>query len=191
MNKKFIHDGINDRPDKLIKGEIQNLMIYDYQFGVPRLEWKKFKPVIKFYPDATTRVNEIDTTFGNALSTGEMYIDNEIQPYLYTPFFCKDETNKVRLIYNYSYKYDGINSLNALVPKSQTTVEFPTLRDLIQFVHNDGKTEYIGKNDGASFFRQIELSPQERPLAVYYWRGYKIVDTRMPCMYIDKYSYNV
>ena len=182
MNKKYIYNEISDMPDKLIRTEIQNLMLYDFKFGVPRNCWYKFKPTIKYYPDATLRVDDIDRAFANALKLGEMYINNNIQPYLYTPVFCKDETNKVRLIYNYSYKYDGINSLNALVKKIYTTVEFPTLKQLIQFVDNNGKTQYIGKNDGASFFRQIELAVQERPLAVYYWRNYKIVDTRMPCM---------
>ena len=164
---------------KLIREEISDLMLYDFKFGVPEKHWKKFTPKIYNYTDAQERTDDLDNTFITELKNGRMYIDPDIQPLLITPVFCKVETDKVRLIYDYSHKFDGVNSLNALISPELKSVEYPSLLNLMDFVDNENNNQYLGKNDGKSFFRQIELAPSERPLAVYYWRGYYIVDARM------------
>ena len=179
MNKQYIYQEIQDMPCKLIKDEISYLMLHDFEFGVPRNKWKIFKPTIYDYTDALNRTDDLDKTFIEELKLGRMYIDQNINPLLITPVFCKDESDKVRLIYDYSYKFDGVNSLNALIDEQLKPVEYPSLMELIKFADNKGENSYLGKNDGKSFFRQIELSQTQRPLAVYYWRGYKIVDARM------------
>ena len=179
MNKRYIYEEIQDMPCKHIRDEISYLMKHDFEFGVPRFEWNKFKPKIYDYTDAQNRTDDLDKTFIEELKLGRMYIDQNINPLLITPVFCKDEENKVRLIYDYSYKFDGKNSLNSLITPNLKTVEYPSLMQLIEFADNDGKNNYMGKNDGKSFFRQIELSQTQRQLAVYYWRGYYIVDARM------------
>ena len=183
MNKQYIYNGIQDMPCTHIKNEIQYLMVHDFEFGVPRNKWHIFKPTIYDYSDAQNRADDLDRTFITEFKLGRMYVDPNIEPLLITPVFCKDETDKVRLIYDYSYKFDGVNSLNALISEHLKPVEYPSLMQLIDFSDNDGQNNYMGKNDGKSFFRQIELAQTQRPLAVYYWRGYKIVDARMPCMF--------
>ena len=101
---------------------------------------------------------------------------------LYTPFFLKDEPGKPlpRMIWNYSHKNSKGISLNSLVPDRLKSIQYKSMLDLVDFMDNDGLNNWAGKNDGEGFFRQIELEPSEQILAVYYWRGYKIVDTRMP-----------
>ena len=144
-------------------------------------QWCRLKPVKHYHPSALQRPDEVDKHFIKELQEGKVYCDDNIDAIALTPFFIKDETDKVRIIFHYSWPILGINiSINSLVSDLDATVELPGNSDLVNFAYNDGSTTHMGKNDGESFFRQIPLIKSEYPLAVYWWRGHKLVDTRMP-----------
>ena len=167
-------------PNTRVRNEVRETMLRGFSFGVPEKDWKKFKINKYQYPDIKNRPNDVYKAINKELRAGTMFIDNKIQPLLITPIFLKDESDKIRPIYDYSFTFDGINSLNSLIPTHDKGVEFNLLTDLVQFIDNDGKNKYMGKNDGSAFFRQIPLKPKEWRLAVYCIDGNYIVDTRMP-----------
>ena len=71
-------------------------------------------------------------------------------------------------------------SVNSITPIHLATVELTNTTNLVQFLDNDGYNNWTAKNDGESFFRQIPLAHDEWGLAVYWWCGMQLIDTRMP-----------
>ena len=177
MNRQYIYHMIEDLPNAEIRIEIQSIMKDGFKYGIPECNLHLLSDKITVYD--TDRPDEIDKHLIKWLKEGQIYVDDSIKPLVYVPLFLKDEGNKTRLIPDFKHEVNGY-SLNSLVEEEYKTVQYPSIPDLLKFVYGDGEIKALGKNDGLSFFRQINMNPSNQQYAGYYHRGITFFDGRMP-----------
>ena len=168
---------IDDMPNKQIKQEVQAIMKYGFEYGIPEPYLSKLSNKKCVY--YTQQPEEIDKHLIKWMKDGQIFVDDSIEPYCYVPLFLKDEITKTRLIPDFKHEVNGV-SLNSLVLDHFKTVQYPKTTQLLDFVYGDGEINYLGKNDGLSFFRQINMAPSNMKYAGYYHRGITFLDGRMP-----------
>ena len=122
----------------------------------------------------------IDKHFIKELQLGRYIVNPEIEVKCRVPFFMKYEGGtKYRMIPDYTWPKSG-SSVNSLIAESEGKVDLMDKTELIKFIHNDGKTNTLGKNDYKSWYRQFPMNKLDWPISVYHWRGIDFHDTYMP-----------
>ena len=179
INLQAIHDGVHDLPAQHIKKEVQDVCKYEFSFKTDRQQWPKLTKTKRITQSAQQEPHKIHQHFIKELKQGRIYCDNKFDAKTYIPIFIKEERDKYRVINDFSEPKSG-TSVNSITPFHVATVELPTTTNLIQFLDNNGQNHWTAKNDGQSFFRQIPLAQDEWCLAVYWWCGLQLIDTRMP-----------
>ena len=76
--------------------------------------------------------------------------------------------------------YPGGNSVNDFIPQQFSSVHYVTVHDAIAFIKTSPTTIFIGKVDIESAFRIIPISPLDRPLLCFQWRGLFYMDAVLP-----------
>ena len=177
MNRQYIYHMIDDMPNQTIRNEIQTIMRVGFEYGIrePNLRYLSNKKQVYF----TDRPEEIDKHLIKWLKEGQIFVDNSIEPLCYVPLFLKDEGKKTRLIPDFKHEVNGF-SLNSLVLEKFCSVKYPSVPDLLNFVFDEDQTVALGKNDGLSFFRQVNMRKSNMTYAAYIHRGIVFLDGRMP-----------
>ena len=177
MNRQFIFDMIQDMPNIEVRNEIREIMLNNFTYGVDKSRLHLLSNQKSVYH--TDMPEEIDKHLIKWLKEGQIYVNNKLKPLCYIPLFLKDEGTKTRLIPDFKHEVDGW-SLNKLVKEQYTSVQYPSVMDLLKFVYDDDRTVALGKNDGLSFFRQINMAESNQLYAGYLHRGITFFDARMP-----------
>ena len=173
----------HDIPSSHVRETIKKLVTENFRHEADESRWNELPVQPHVYHECMRPhlAQIIDEKILKEVKTGRYICNSNIPIKARIPIFLKQEgPNKWRLIPNYSYKGNKQVSVNDLVPYAAATVELPTTKDMVKFVHGDGKNQYIGKNDFQSCFRQIPMNPIDWSISVYRWRGIDWIDTRMP-----------
>ena len=164
---------IVDMPNHEIRDEIRDIMLNGFTYGIDPKNLDLLSNKLDTYH--TDRPEEIDKHLVKWLKEGQIYVDENVTPLCYVPLFLKDEGKKTRLIPDFKHEVNGL-SLNKLVNPRYTTVQYPSVLDLLNFVYDEGRTQALGKNDGLSFFRQVNMAKSNQHYAAYYHRGITFLD---------------
>ena len=76
------------------------------------------------------------------------------------------------------YFPDG-SSVNDFIPKEISSVQNATIQDAIDVIKDSPKPVYMAKVDVESAFRVIPISPADRPLLGFRWRGQYFMDAEL------------
>ena len=90
----------------------------------------------------------------------------------------KKTPGEYRVIHHLSYP-EG-NSVNDFIPQQFSSVQYATVQDAIAFIKTSPATIFLGKVDIESAFRIIPVSPLDRPLLGFQWRGLFYMDAVLP-----------
>ena len=82
------------------------------------------------------------------------------------------------MIHHLSYP-EG-SSVNDFIPKEISSVQYATIQDAIDFIQHSPKPVYMAKVDVESAFRIIAISPADRPLLGFQWKGKFFMDVVLP-----------
>ena len=177
MNRQFIYEMIEDMPNIEVRDEIREIMLHNFTYGIDETQLHLLSNEKAVYH--TDQPGEIDKHLIKWLKEGQIYVNDNIEPLCYIPLFLKDEGTKTRLIPDFKHEINGW-SLNKLVKEQYTSVQYPSVLDLLKFVYDDDRTVALGKNDGLSFFRQLNMAESNQHYAGYLHRGITFFDARMP-----------
>ena len=67
--------------------------------------------------------------------------------------------------------YPEVSPVNDFIPKEISSVQDATIQDAIDFIRHSPKPVYMVKVDVESAFRIIPVSPADRPLLGFQWKG--------------------
>ncbi|RLJ22739.1 hypothetical protein DJ031_00310 [bacterium endosymbiont of Escarpia laminata] len=96
------------------------------------------------------------------------------------------------MIHHLSYP-EG-SSVNDFIPKEFSSVQYATIYDAIDFIKRSAGLVYMAKVDIESAFRIIPISPADRPLLGFKWRGQFFMDAVLPmgcssaCAIFERFS---
>ena len=90
----------------------------------------------------------------------------------------KKAPGEYRVIHHLSYPQG--NSVNDCIPQQFSSVHYATVHDAIAFIKRSPATIFLGKVDIESAFRIIPVSPLDRPLLGFQWRGLFYMDAVLP-----------
>lgn len=91
----------------------------------------------------------------------------------------KSTPGKYRLLHNLSYPYDE-SSVNSNIAKSDSTVQYITIRDIMAACRKAGHKGYIAKADISDAFRLIPLNPNIYHLMGFQWDDQWYYDKCLP-----------
>ena len=86
----------------------------------------------------------------------------------------KKNPGEFRMIHHLSFP-DG-SSVNDFIPKEISSVQYATIQDAIDLMKDSPKHVYMAKVDVESAFQIIPISPADRPLLGFRWRGQYFMD---------------
>ena len=104
----------------------------------------------------------------------------------------KKTPGEFRLIHHLSHP-EG-SSVNDCIPKDMSSVHYATIQDAIDFIKDSPKPVYMAKVDIESAFRIIPVSPADRPMLGFRWRGQYFMDAVLPmgcsssCAIFERFS---
>ena len=130
-----------------------------FTHGTDRTKWHQLNKTKYVNPICLKpeNIERIDQHFIKEAKAGRYIVNPDLPVHCRVPFFLKEEgPDKTRFIPDYSWPKRG-TSVNSLVPDNEGTVELLSKYDLIKFVHNEGTTRAIGKNDFKSWYRQLPI----------------------------------
>ena len=142
-----------------------------------------------------------NTQVGNLKSAGEFsgVIDRKLSkelvmgrilgPYTIPPALAKFRVSPLgvvpkkakgefRMIHHLSYP-EG-ESVNDFIPDEMSSVTYATIQDAISFIQCSRQPVYMAKVDIESAFRIIPVSPADRPLLGFQWKGQYFMDAVLP-----------
>ena len=90
----------------------------------------------------------------------------------------KKVSGEFRMIHHLSYPRNY--SVNDLIPREFSTVQYASIYDAIKFIKQAPSTVYLAKVDIKSAFRIIPISSLDRPLLGFKWRGNYYMDAVLP-----------
>ena len=90
----------------------------------------------------------------------------------------KKQAGQFRLIHHLSYP-QGF-SINDSIPPELSSVSYATIQDAIAFIQSSTSSVFMAKLDVESAFRIIPISPEDRPLLGFRWRGSYYMDAVLP-----------
>ena len=117
----------------------------------------------------------IDRKIAKELALGRILGAYDVQPtcqrYRISPLgvVLKKFPGEFRMIHHLSYP-EG-SSVNDFIPKEISLVQYATIQDAIDFIRHSPKPVYMAKVDVESAYRIIPISPADRPLLGFQWKG--------------------
>ena len=91
----------------------------------------------------------------------------------------KKTPGEFRTIHHLSYPEDS--SVNDYIPKEISAVQYATIQDAIRLIKQQpGSQVFMAKVDIESAFRIIPVSPMDRPLLGFQWKGKFFMDAVLP-----------
>ena len=90
----------------------------------------------------------------------------------------KKSPGEFRKIHHLSYP-EG-SSVNDFIPMEISLVQYATIQDAIDFIPHSPTPVYMAKVDVESAFRIIPVSPADRPLLGFQWKGKLFMDAVLP-----------
>ena len=117
----------------------------------------------------------IDTKLAKDLSLGRIigpYAEPPTNPqFRVSPLGVvpKKTPGEFRMIHHLSYP-EG-SSVNDFIPKELSSVQYDTIYDAVNFIKHSPTPVFMAKVDIESAFRIIPLSPADRPLLGFRWKG--------------------
>lgn len=91
---------------------------------------------------------------------------------------AKKTPGEFRTIHHLSYP-EG-SSVNDFIPKEVSSVQYATIQDAIGFIKQSSHQVFMAKVDIESAFRIIPISPLDRPLLGFQWKGKFFMDAVLP-----------
>ena len=125
----------------------------------------------------------IDKKVANELLLGRVLGPYDVPPtcinYRISPLGVVPKKNpgEFRMIHHL-YFPDG-SSVNDFIPKEISSVQNATIQDAIDVIKDSPKPVYMAKVDVESAFRIIPISPADRPLLGFRWRGQYFMDAEL------------
>ena len=126
----------------------------------------------------------IDKKVANELLLGRVLGPYDVPPtcinYRISPLGVVPKKNpgEFRMILHLSFP-DG-SSVNDFIPKEISSVQYAPIQDAIGVIKDSPKPVYMAKVDVESAFRIIPISPADRPLLGFRWRGQYFMDAALP-----------
>lgn len=126
----------------------------------------------------------IDKKIAKELSLGRVLGPYDVPPschnYRISPLGVVPKKNpgEFRMIHHLSHP-EG-SSVNDYIPKDISSVTYATIQDAIDVIKNSPKPVYMAKVDVESAFRIIPVSPADRPMLGFRWRGQYFMDAVLP-----------
>ena len=126
----------------------------------------------------------IDQKLAKELALGRILGPYDFQPtclrYRISPLGVvpKKSPGEFRMIHHLSYP-EG-SSVNDFIPKEISSVQYATIQDAIDFIRHSPTPVYMAKVDVESAFRIIPVSPADRPLLGFQWKGNLFMDAVLP-----------
>ena len=126
----------------------------------------------------------IDKKVANELLLGRVLGPYDVPPtcvnYRISPLGVVPKKNpgQFRMIHHLSFP-DG-SSVNDFIPKEISSVRYATIQDAIDLIKDSPKPVYMAKVDVESAFRIMPISPADRPLLGFRWRGQYFMDAVLP-----------
>lgn len=105
----------------------------------------------------------------------------------------KQEPGKFRLLHNLSFPYNEL-SVNYNIPKTSTKVQYASIADAIQMIHNHSPKAFLAKADIREAFRLIPLNPEQYNLTGFKWANKFYYDKCLPqglassCQIFEQFS---
>ena len=90
----------------------------------------------------------------------------------------KKAKGEFRMIHHLSYP-EG-ESVNDFIPDEMSSVTYATIQDAISFIQGSRQHVHMAKVDIESAFRIIPVSPADRPLLGFQWKGQYFMDAVLP-----------
>ena len=90
----------------------------------------------------------------------------------------KTSPGELRMIHHLSFP-EG-SSVNDFIPKEISSVQYATIHDAIDFIRHSPKPVYMAKADVESAFRITPISPADRSLLGFQWKGKFFMDVVLP-----------
>jgi hypothetical protein len=182
LNRNLLWLLAHDIKNEKIKNEIKQIVTHGATLHTDRSRWNELSPYPAHHPHMHQKQNEIYKKLIKMAENGKIYCDDTFKAKTYIRLFIKDEPtkkdpNKTRLIFDYKYAPIGYSSVNDLIPDEHAQVDLSTLKELTKFIDNNGMTQYIGKNDGESFYQQIPLISDDWPITVILFGGHQWIPT--------------
>ena len=140
----------------------------------------------------------IDAKIAKELASGRVLGPFDVSPsmpnYRVSPLGVvpKKTPGEFRMIHHLSHP-EG-SSVNDFIPKDMSSVHYATIQDAIDFIKDSPKPVYMAKVDIESAFRIIPVSPADRPMLGFRWRGQYFMDAVLPmgcsssCAIFERFS---
>lgn len=175
-----------DHADKVWFKRLENLLILKFTFKMDPTKIHTLTQTKnhKNHKSAYEYAAAVDIKISEQLENGAMFCDDNHKyvpkPKVKTQFKMIPQSDKIRMVKNYSFPYDGV-SINSIIPDEEVKVQLPTFADLCTFAYGENNNIVaLGKVDFKAAFEQIFLNPKERQYAVYEWRGHTYLENAMP-----------